>query len=73
MRIAIVDSGIKKEDVELVSLEKGFFGTFTEAKSISALVLKRGCKYLTLVSSMSHTMRGWVTFSRFYMKHSKVK
>ncbi len=61
----LVELGVRKEDIEPVSLEKGFFGTFTEAKGISALVLKRGYKHLILVTSPYHTMRTWVTFSKF--------
>ena len=61
----LVDFGVKQEDIEPVSLEKGFWGTFTEAKGISALVFKSGYRHLTLVSSPYHTMRVWVTFSRF--------
>ncbi len=57
--------GIKKEDVEPVSLKKGFFGTFTEAKGISDIVLKRGYNRLILVTSSYHTMRVWVSFSKF--------
>lgn len=61
----LVEFGVKKEVIEPVLLEKGFWGTFTEAKGISSIVIKRDCKHLTLVSSSYHTMRVWVTFSRF--------
>ncbi|HDL01052.1 MAG TPA: hypothetical protein ENH23_02340, partial [candidate division Zixibacteria bacterium] len=36
----LVALGVKKEDVEPVSLKKGFFGTFTEAKGVSDIVFK---------------------------------
>lgn len=61
----LVALGVKKEDVEPVSLKKGFFGTFTEAKGISDIVFKRGYKRLILVTSPYHTMRVWVSFSKF--------
>lgn len=61
----LVALGVKKEDIEPVSLEKGFFGTFQEAKGISDIVLKRGYKDLVLVTSSYHTMRTWKSFSKF--------
>lgn len=61
----LVALGVKKEDIEPVSLEKGFFGTFQEAKGISDFVLKRGYKDLVLVTSSYHTMRTWKSFSKF--------
>ncbi len=48
--------GIKKEDIELLSLEKGFFGTLTEAKGISDIAAKRRYERVILVTSPHHTM-----------------
>ncbi|NOZ67823.1 MAG: YdcF family protein [Deferribacteres bacterium] len=61
----LVALGVKKEDAEPVSLRKGFFGTFTEAKGIPDIVFKRGYKRLILVTSSYHTMRVWKSFSEF--------
>lgn len=60
----LVDLGVKKEDIEPILLKKGVFGTFTEAKGISDIALKRGYNHLILVTSSYHTMRTWVTFSK---------
>lgn len=67
----LVSLGVPKEDIELVKLEKRFFGTFSEAEGISNLVLNRGYKTLILVSSQSHTMRVWESFSKF-VKNKKL-
>jgi len=61
----LVDLGVRKAEIEPVSLERGFWGTFAEAKGISALVNMRGYMGLILVTSPYHTMRTWLTFSRF--------
>src|SRR5205807_127776 len=58
----LVSLGVPKEDIELVKIENGFFGTFTEAEGISNLVLNRGYKSLILVSSRYHTRRVWESF-----------
>jgi uncharacterized SAM-binding protein YcdF (DUF218 family) len=57
--------GVNEKDIEPVSVEKGFWGTYSEAKSISDTVLKRNYKALILVSSKYHTMRVWESFSKF--------
>jgi len=61
----LVGLGVKKENIEPVPIEKGFFGTYSEARSISNIVLNRGYKSLILVSSQIHTMRVWKSFSKF--------
>jgi uncharacterized SAM-binding protein YcdF (DUF218 family) len=61
----LVDLGIKKEDIEPVVLKKGLLGTFSEARDISDIVLRRGYKNLILVTSSFHTMRTWLSFSEF--------
>lgn len=61
----LVALGVEKEDIEPVSLEKGFFGTYQEAKGISDFVLKSGYNALVLVTSSYHTLRTWETFFKF--------
>jgi hypothetical protein len=61
----LVLMGVRKEDIEPVPLESGFFGTFQEAKGISRFVLKRGYNALVLVTSSYHTERTWESFSKF--------
>ena len=45
--------GISNNIVEPIDIEKGFFGTLAEAKSISKLSVKRKYKSLVLVMSVS--------------------
>lgn len=61
----LVSLGVPKEDIELVKIKNGFFGTFSEAEGISNIALNRGYKTLILVSSQYHTMRVWESFSEF--------
>jgi hypothetical protein len=60
----LVDFEVKREDIEPIVLRRRYFGTFTEAKVISDIVLKRGYKNLILVTSSCHTMRTWLSFSK---------
>ena len=60
----LVGLGVEKEDIEPVSIEKRFWGTFSEATSISKIVASRGYSSLILVSSDYHTMRVWLTFAK---------
>ena len=59
------DLGVEKKDIESVPLEKVFFGTLGEARGISQLVSDRGYNCLVVISSPYHTMRVWVSFSKF--------
>lgn len=57
--------GADEKAIEPVPIQMGFFGTLSEARSISELASKRGYKALILVSSRYHTMRVWECFSKF--------
>ncbi len=57
--------GVKKEDIEPVSIKEGFFGTLSEAKDIPKIASQSSYSSLVLVSSSYHTMRVWVSFSKF--------
>ena len=61
----LIELGVKKEDIEAVQIEEGFFGTLSEAKGIPQIIKERGYSNLILVSSSYHTMRVWVSFSKF--------
>ncbi|MDP8219697.1 MAG: ElyC/SanA/YdcF family protein [Candidatus Theseobacter exili] len=55
--------GISGKNIETVDIGKGFFGTLTEAKSVSGLIKKRGYKTLMLITSPYHTKRVKVSFT----------
>lgn len=65
----LVGFGVGKEDIEPVSLEEEFLGTFAEAKGVLGVAVKSDYKHLILVSSPSHTMRVWATFSKCLHNH----
>lgn len=55
--------GVSEKDIEPVDIGKGFFGTLTEAKSVSLFIEKRGYKNLMLITSPYHTKRVKVSFN----------
>lgn len=65
----LINYGVKKEDIEPVLLEKGFFGTFSEAKGVANLAAGRDYKHLILITSSYHALRTRMTFSRFLKDH----
>ena len=64
--------GIPKKHVDPISLEEGFFGTFSEAKGISTLIRKRGYKSVLLISSPYHTHRVKISFKNFLKNHETI-
>jgi uncharacterized SAM-binding protein YcdF (DUF218 family) len=56
---------VKRGDIVPVSVDTLYFGTLSEAKSLSEMVRKKGYKRLILVSSMYHTRRAYNTFNSF--------
>ncbi len=62
--------GIPKNSVEPISIPKGFFGTLTEAKSISELAISRGYRSILLISSPDHTHRIKISFENFLKDHN---
>src|SRR5581483_9962193 len=65
----LIKLGIPSELIEPVSIEKGFFGTLSEAQGISRIAVKRGYSRLILVTAPHHTMRTWLSFSRYLKGH----
>ena len=56
-------NGVRSEDIEFISLHDGFFGTFSEARTLRAISAERGIEKLLLVCSAYHSRRVRVTFS----------
>jgi uncharacterized SAM-binding protein YcdF (DUF218 family) len=57
--------GIGKDEVELLGLEEGFFGTYSEAKGLTAVLLDKGIKRLAILTSSYHTRRTGMCFKHF--------
>jgi hypothetical protein len=57
--------GVPEQKVEAIKIEGGFFGTFSEAKTISSLLKGRGYKDIVLISSDYHTKRIKISFDNF--------
>lgn len=64
----LIDLGVEKENIEVAPIEEGFFGTLSEAKDIPQLIKKKGYSNLIVVTSAYHTMRVWISFSKFIKK-----
>ncbi|MBI5643654.1 MAG: YdcF family protein [Deltaproteobacteria bacterium] len=59
--------GVDPENIELLKINEGFFGTYSEAKEVPQLISGKGYKRLILVSSPYHMARVFSAFSRFSM------
>ena len=59
------EEGVPVENIEFIPVPPAAFGTFAEARVISALVRARNVRRLVLVSSTHHTKRVWLSFSHF--------
>jgi uncharacterized SAM-binding protein YcdF (DUF218 family) len=57
--------GVRKEDIETIKIDHGFFGTFSEAKHISELVRERGYTSILLICQVYHTRRVQLSFQNF--------
>ena len=55
--------GVKREDINFIMLQDGFFGTLREAKTLKTICIERGIKKLLLVCSSYHCKRVRSTFS----------
>ncbi len=60
----LIEFGVKKQDIKFVPAKKMFFGTLSEAKTVSNTLSHGNIKRLIVVSSSYHTMRTWITFSK---------
>jgi uncharacterized SAM-binding protein YcdF (DUF218 family) len=55
--------GVSANVIEFVSVEEGFFGTWSEARGVARRVKDRGYRRLILVTSPFHSRRVWESFS----------
>ena len=56
--------GVAAAAIEFVAIEEGFFGTWSEANSLSHFLRERRLRRLILVTSPLHSRRAWESFSR---------
>jgi len=61
--------GIPERSIQLVNIKKGFFGTYSEAKTVSSFAVHRGYKSLLLVTALHHTRRTLASFESFLQAH----
>lgn len=61
--------GIPERSIQLVNIKKGFFGTYSEAKTISSFAVHWGYKSLLLVTAPHHTRRTLASFEYFLRAH----
>lgn len=54
--------GIPEQNVSHIEINEGFFGTFSEAKSISALIKEKKYKSILLIAQPYHTHRVKISF-----------
>ena len=64
--------GVSKEDVQTLTIEPGFFGTYSEAKWVSSMAGKNGWKNLIIIASPHHTRRVKRSFT-YFLKGTNVK
>ena len=57
--------GVPEKNVEAIEIREGFFGTFSEAKGISALMMNKRYKSIVLITSPGHTYRTKLSFDDF--------
>jgi uncharacterized SAM-binding protein YcdF (DUF218 family) len=55
--------GVPADAIGLVDVEQGFFGTWSEARSLPPFVRQRGYRTLILVTSAYHSRRAWESFA----------
>jgi len=56
---------VQKKDIELVSVNKEYFGTLREAMRVMDIIRERGGGRIILVTSSYHTRRAFLSFSAF--------
>ncbi len=61
--------GIPKEDIELIKVDEGFFGTYSEAKDVSNLIIERGHNSVLLIAQPYHTRRVRTCFNKTLGSH----
>ncbi len=61
----MVNLGIPKKNIKPIDLKEGFFGTYSEAKGISALLKEKKYKSILLISAPYHTRRVKISFNSF--------
>ena len=61
----LVELGVEKTDIRFINVEQQVFGTLTESRRITDLVVAGGYRSLILVSSSYHTRRVLLCFEKW--------
>lgn len=64
--------GIKRQDVDLLSIHEGYFGTLSEARAVTALMKERGYRTALLITAPHHTARVKRSFDRMISRNGRV-
>jgi uncharacterized SAM-binding protein YcdF (DUF218 family) len=56
--------GLPADKIEIIKINKGFFGTLSEAKHIAKLVRFRKIKTLLLITQPCHSQRAYMSFKK---------
>jgi uncharacterized SAM-binding protein YcdF (DUF218 family) len=63
------DLGILLQDIECITMNEGFFGSFSEAEAVSKLSRTRQYEGIILITSPYHTRRVKLTFRSLFSNH----
>lgn len=66
------DLGVPQQQIEIIEMEEGFFGTLSEAKQVSGLVASRSVSSIILVAQEFHTRRTLASFKKYMPAGVKV-
>lgn len=64
--------GIPREKIELIAVDEGVFGTYSEARDVSQEIIKDSHTAILLVSSAHHTQRMKESFQNFISEQQGV-
>ena len=57
--------GIPEKNIEVIKINEGFFGTYSEARGISSVIREKQYKSILLITQPYHTHRVKICFNKF--------